>query len=98
MNNTLSSAKTLRYAAECEIIEKIPRIRFVKVFAKPVDLLDFAEYAQSIEGQTEHAEALAAILLGGDAGLREGEIRALQWGDLDLEAGRIFIQRTDYHS
>src|SRR5690606_9168517 len=37
-----------------------------------------------------------AILLGGDAGLRIGEIRALQWGDLDLGAGRITVQRTDY--
>lgn len=97
VNNMLTClGKALRYAAECEVIEKIPRIRFVKVFEKPVDFLDFGEYARLIDTQKDHGEALAAILLGGDAGLRQGEIRALQWGDLDLEAGRIFVQRTDY--
>ncbi len=97
VNNMLSClGKTLRYAAECEIIDKIPRMRFVKTFEKPVEFLDFEEYLRLIEAQKEHAEALTAVLLGGDAGLRQGEIRALQWGDLDLEAGRIFVQRTDY--
>jgi integrase len=102
VNNMLSClGKTLRYAAECEIIDKIPRIRFVKTFDKPVDFLDFEEYARLIKAQqdantSEAKDALAAVLLGGDAGLRQGEIRALQWGDLDLEAGRIFVQRTDY--
>lgn len=97
VNNMLSClGKTLRFAAECEIIDRIPRIRFVKTFEKPVDFLDFEEYVRLIDAQKDHGEALAAILLGGDAGLRQGEIRALQWGDLDLEAGRIFVQRTDY--
>ena len=97
VNNMLSClGKTLRYAAESEIIDKIPRIRFVKVFEKPVDFLDFAEYVRLTEATDGLAETRAAVLLGGDAGLRQGEIRALQWGDLDLEAGRIFVQRTDY--
>lgn len=31
-----------------------------------------------------------------DAGLHVGEIRALEWGDLDLVAARVTVQRTDY--
>jgi integrase len=30
-----------------------------------------------------------AILLGGDAGLRLGEIVALEWRDVDLQAHRV---------
>jgi integrase len=37
-------------------------------------------------------EALFLLLLG--TGLRPGEALALQWGDLDLEAGRATVQRT----
>ena len=45
------------------------------------------------------ARILAAhrmVLLGGDAGLRLGEIVALQWGDVDLHARRLIVQRSDW--
>ena len=36
------------------------------------------------------------VLLGGDAGLRLGEIVALEWGDIDLHARRLTVQRSDW--
>lgn len=97
VNNMLSClGKTLRYAAENDIIDKIPRLRFVKVFETPFDFLDFEEYERLIEGARQDPETFPAVLLAGDAGLRMGEIRALQWGDLDLVAGKVLVQRTDY--
>ena len=36
----------------------------------------------------------AALGLAGYAGLRLGEIRALTWGDVDLEAGTIAVRRS----
>lgn len=36
----------------------------------------------------------AAIALGGYAGLRVGEVLALEVGDVDLEAGRLFVRRA----
>jgi integrase len=97
VNNMLSClGKTLRYAAENEIIDKIPRVRFVKVFEKPIDFLDFDEYARLMEAAKADPESYPAILLGGDAGLRVGEIRSLKWEDLDLVARRVIVQRTDY--
>lgn len=40
-------------------------------------------------------EALALVLLGGQAGLRMSEIRALQWSDCDLgDRSQIVVQRT----
>lgn len=97
VNNMLTClGKTLRYAAENEIIDKIPRIRFVKVFEEPVDFLDFEEYERLMDAASCDPESYPAILLAGDAGLRMGEVRALQWDDLDLVVGRIMVQRTDY--
>lgn len=97
VNNMLSClGKTLRYAAENEIIDKIPRLRFVKVFDKPIDFLDFEEYERLMEAAKADPETYPAILLAGDAGLRMGEVRALKWEDLDLVARRVVVQRTDY--
>ena len=36
------------------------------------------------------------VLLGGDAGLRLGEIIALEWRDVDLQARRLTVQRSDW--
>jgi integrase len=36
------------------------------------------------------------VLLGGDAGLRLGEIVALEWRDVDLPARRLTVQRSDW--
>ena len=36
------------------------------------------------------------VLAGGDAGLRLGEIVALEWRDIDLAARRLTVQRSDW--
>ena len=36
------------------------------------------------------------VLLGGDAGLRLGEIVAVEWRDIDLGARRLTVQRSDW--
>lgn len=97
VNNLLTClGKMLRYAAENEIIEKIPRVKFVKVAPYKSDFLEADEWERLVDAAKADPEAVAAVLLGGDAGLRVGEIRALEWGDLDLVAGRVTVQRTDY--
>jgi site-specific recombinase XerD len=37
---------------------------------------------------------LALVLLGGHAGLREGELRELKWTDLNLQKGKVKIARA----
>ncbi len=41
-------------------------------------------------------ETYLMVLLGGDAGLRLGEIVALEWCDVDLPARRLTVQRSDW--
>ena len=41
-------------------------------------------------------QAYLMVLLGGDAGLRLGEIIALEWRDVDLAARRLTVQRSEW--
>ncbi|MGZ5372555.1 MAG: tyrosine-type recombinase/integrase, partial [Aeromicrobium sp.] len=36
------------------------------------------------------------VLIGGDAGLRRGEIIALEWPDVDLRRGQLTIERSEW--
>ena len=72
INNMLSVlGKTLRYAAELEIIETVPRIKLLKVPPPDIDFLDFEELDQLVEAAREE-QALAAVLCASKAGLRAG--------------------------
>ena len=39
---------------------------------------------------------MVAVLLGGDAGLRAGEMRALEWTDLDFGKRQIRVERSEW--
>jgi integrase len=58
---------------------------------------DFADYEQLLDvargfGPTAHL----VVLLGGEAGLRCGEMIGLQWADVDLVKRQICIQRSEW--
>ena len=38
-----------------------------------------------------------ALALCTDAGLRAGEVRGLEWQDVDLKAGSLTVRQTIYH-
>jgi integrase len=58
---------------------------------------EFEDYARLVEaaGRTD-ARTLVAILLGGDAGLRRGEIVALRQIDVDLRRRQIKVEQNDW--
>ena len=49
--------------------------------------------AGMVEGHRRHETMMAALVLGGLAGLRTAEARRLTWAKLDLVAGRIELDR-----
>ena len=57
---------------------------------------DRATYARLVEA-ARHESTLAAVivLLGGDAGLRCGEILALQWSGVDRAQRQLTVARSD---
>ena len=73
-------------------------IRLVKV-SKPSPVFhDFDAFERLVEAA--HAtgpNATLIVLLGGEAGLRCGEMIALEWADIDLEKRQLCVQRSSWN-
>jgi integrase len=54
--------------------------------------LDRARVARAIDQRT-----YLIVLLGGEAGLRCGEMIALEWGDVDLAKRQLCVRRSDWN-
>lgn len=99
VNNVLTVLnRLLSIAVEWEVIDQMPcTIRHLKVVHKEAAFHDFAEYERLIDAAgTVGDEARLVVLLGGDAGLRRGEILALRWCDLDFERRHLNVSHSDW--
>lgn len=86
-------SRMLRTAVEWKVIDDAPQIRLLKVERKARPFYDVTRYERLIAGATK-PEARAAILLAGDAGLRRGELLALDWEDVDLVRRVLIVRRS----
>lgn len=96
-NNVLSTlSMTLVCAAEWGVIEQVPaRIKLVKIQKPLPKFYDFDEYAWLLDAAKKIDDRIyIAVLLGGDAGLRRGEIMALEQTDCDLRRGQVRVERS----
>jgi integrase len=99
VNNVLTVLNTLlKKALERDVIERMPCVvRLLPIPTPAAQFHDFADYdrlvdaAERIDRQTHFL-----VLLGGDAGLRCGEMMALQWADVDLHKRQICVQHSDW--
>lgn len=100
VNNVLTVLNTaLKTAQAWGLIAHVPcAIRLVPVPRPKAACHDFKEFERLVQmaEQDDRTTALV-ILLGGEAGLRCGEIIALQWQDVDLENGRLCVQRSSWN-
>lgn len=99
VNNVLTVLNTLlRVAVEWKTIERMPCAVKLLRTAQPVAAFhDFDQYERLIvAANAVGVEAQLAVLLGGDAGLRCGEIMALAWTDIDLSKRQIRVQRSEW--
>ena len=88
----------LNVAVEWKVISEMPtRIKKIRESETQPSFYDFDAYARlvAIAGKLD-PRTLLVVLLGGDAGLRRGEIVALEWSDIDLVHGRLTISRSEY--
>ncbi|HYO97993.1 MAG TPA: tyrosine-type recombinase/integrase [Polyangiaceae bacterium] len=98
MNNILAVlGRMLRYAHEVEFIESVPRIKLLKVPPQEFDFLTFEELPRLLDAVKDDPERRTLLLLGSDAGLRQGELVALEWGDVNLVAGTLTVRRSSWH-
>ena len=96
INNILAVlSKPLHYAAECNVIAKVPRMGLFKCERPEIEAWDFEQYARLLTAaKAEGEDWYAAVCLAGEAGLRVGEVKALRWReDVDLIARTITVRQ-----
>jgi integrase len=92
----LSSA--LNVARSWGIISTVPTIKMVKAESPPAPFYDFDQYAKLVEAaRAAGSKYLLAVLLGGDAGLRRGEMLAIRKADVDLVRGQLHVRRSSWN-
>lgn len=96
VNNILAVlSRILRCAVEWNVIPSMPRIGFLPVPEKEIPWYEVPVYRRLVDAARKiGTRELVLVLLGGSAGLRRGEIRALKWSDLDLPRKMIHVQRA----
>jgi len=88
----------LHVAVEWKVIPELPtKIKKIKESETELAFYDFDDYARLVAvARKLDPRILLVVLLGGDAGLRRGEIIALEWSDIDLAHGRLTVARSEY--
>jgi integrase len=99
VNNVLTVLGTLlKKAVEWGVIDQMPcTVRLLKVAPGSFDFYDFDEFQRLVAAaKAIDSTTLLIVLLAGEAGLRAGEMRALQWTDVDLVKGQLRIERNEW--
>jgi len=79
INNVLNVlSKILRDASEIELLDRMPKIKTLKVPPEKFDFFTFEELEALVATSASEPEWHAAVLVAGDAGLRLGELLALE--------------------
>jgi integrase len=95
INNTLTLLrKTLATAQRWEIIETVPTINWLKVPPSEFRFLDFDEARKFLAAAEHEPLWYAMVLTAMRTGLRNGELRALRWVDVDLVAGKLIVRQA----
>jgi len=99
VNNVLTVLSVLlKKAVEWKAVGRMPcTIRLLPQSKPSTKFHDFEAYERLVvAAQRLDERAQLIVLLRGDAGLRCGEITALEWGDVDLEKRQLCIQRSQW--
>ena len=98
VNNVLTVLGTLlKKAVEWGALGRLPcTIKLLPNPRKTMGFHDFDQYERLLTVARKRENAYLMVLLGGDAGLRLGEIVELEWRDVDLQARRLTVQRSDW--
>ena len=99
VNNVLTTLNTLlRMAVEWGVITEMPcTMRLLKAPRPAMAFHDFPAYEQLVEAaEAMDANAYVIVLLGGEAGLRCGEMMALGWSDVDLGQGQLRVRHSEW--
>jgi len=99
VNNILSVLNVLlKMAQEWNVIERRScAIKVVRTMMGEAAFHSFEAFASLVHAARETDDiAYLIVLLGGEAGLRCGEMMALEWRDVDLVKGRLCVARSEW--
>jgi integrase len=97
VNNVLSVlGKLLRVAVKWKVLANLPcTVELMKVSNLVVTFYEFGQYKRLVEAADRYdVRSLVLVLLGGDAGLRMGEILPLRWCDVDFRRRQVVVQQA----
>jgi integrase len=97
VNNVLGIlGHTLKTAARWEVIDRVPcAVTMLKAGTPLPKFYDFDEYKRLVEAaRALDARTHVVVLLGGDAGLRRGEMMALRWTDVDFKRRQLKVEEA----
>jgi integrase len=100
VNNVLTVLNVLlKTAVQWGAIREMPcTIRLLKVPRGTATFHDFESFERLVDGAKGiGGQALVVVLLGGEAGLRCGEMIALEWKDVDLGRRQLCVRRSDWN-
>jgi integrase len=99
VNNILATLnRMLNVAVEWGVIESLPcTIKYLRVPRSTMAFHDFAEYQRLVKAASEiDGNTYLIVLLGGEAGLRCGEMMALAGSDVDFERESLVVERSEW--
>jgi len=99
VNNILTVLNVLlKKAVEWEAIERMPcTIKLLPVPKASTSFYDFDDYERLVTAaRSTDPRAYLLVLLGGEAGLRLGEMVALEWSDIDLVKRQLCVERSSW--
>jgi integrase len=98
VNNVLTVLNVLmRTAVEWNVIERVPCV--IKMLRTPkgeAGFYEFDQFERLVEASTRESQAHLVVLLGGEAGLRCGEMIGLEWTDVDLDKRQLCVARSEW--
>jgi integrase len=100
VNNILTVLNVLlKKGVEWEVIDQMPcAIKLLPVPKGSTSFYDFDEYERLAEAaRTIDSRTYLIVLLGGQAGLRCGEMIALEWADVDLGNRQVCVRLSDWN-
>ena len=87
----------LRAAVDWGVIAKLPCvIKLLPTPRKEASFHDFDGFERLADVARSDLQAYLVVLLGAEAGLRCGEMMALEWTDIDLNKRQLCVARSDW--
>jgi integrase len=100
VNNVLNVLSLLlKRAVEWEVIDRMPcTVKLLRVDKGKAAFHDVDDYERLVDvARAIDRRTLLIVLLGGDAGLRCGEMIALEWCDIDLTKRQLCVRQSDWN-